>query len=40
MPCACFQVTTLARFLPWGEALVAPDCALEGFIPQPEPPLP
>ena len=30
---------TLARFLPWGEALVAPDCALEGFIQVPEPPL-
>lgn len=30
---------TLARFLPWGEALVAPECALEGFIQVPEPPL-
>ena len=30
---------TLARFLPWGEALIAPDCALEGFIPQAEAPL-
>ena len=30
---------TLARFLPWGEALVAPACALEGVRQQRAPPL-